>query len=515
MTLPFTTSKAIFKGNGVTTRFPFSFKVWDKTQLALHVTDPKGITCPATGWSVELSTSGGVITYTLESGPLPEGWSLVVLRDMPFTQNVDLITGTRFDPQVIEDAMDMATAERQQLREAMARAVILGPGADETPEELISRLLQAAHDAVAAALAAAASAVTAAADAAAADEASSHACKCASSAEVSRDVALSQNELINTLMAVELAKINALMAANKDDQLAAIAQSRAWATTPHGTPVRLHPHTREPEYSGMHWSEEARRAGLEEATDSKMGLAQFATALDIFNAANNRAITAFQYKQLEKMLEELADCVSTVSGPGLILKADATGNLHAWSLTLQRAVYKVGAFKLSPHSKNELPPGWYPRDGCRYLLSSPQGQALNSLSDAYKTVWSITIEGSGEDATINVPNAFDASGRGYFERPVDGVSRTVGSVELDALQSIDGRFSIESYMNAQGIYDNSLTGPFYSHRPSTGFTYHGAGPQVVGNSAVGFSAARVARTSTETRPSNSGMTPVIFLGVNP
>ena len=51
---------------------------------------------------VILTESGGTVTYTLEGKPLPEGYTLSIVRNMPFIQEDMYITGTRFNPEVIE-----------------------------------------------------------------------------------------------------------------------------------------------------------------------------------------------------------------------------------------------------------------------------------------------------------------------------------------------------------------------------------------------------------------------------
>ncbi len=142
------TSKAIFQGNNVTTNFPFTFKVWDASQLTVEVTNPQGFTQQATSWTVELTDNGGTVTYLHGESPLPEGYKLTILRHMPFTQEVDLITGTRFDPQVIEDALDKATAERQQLFEAVERSIKTLPTDTKNPDELLTEIREGAAHAV-------------------------------------------------------------------------------------------------------------------------------------------------------------------------------------------------------------------------------------------------------------------------------------------------------------------------------------------------------------------------------
>ena len=148
MTLETTVSKAVYTGNGATTEFPFSFKVWDEDQILVSVTDAQGYVQETGEYSVTLSAGGGTVSYLHEGAPLPMGWKLALTRDMPFTQEDDYITGTRFDPEVIETALDKATAERQQLREQLQRAVILPPTSDETPEDMAQELLRARDEAV-------------------------------------------------------------------------------------------------------------------------------------------------------------------------------------------------------------------------------------------------------------------------------------------------------------------------------------------------------------------------------
>lgn len=146
MTLETTVSKAVYTGNGATTEFPFSFKVWDEDQILVSVTDTQGYVQETGEYSVTLSVGGGTVFYLHDGAPLPSGWKLAITRDMPFTQEDDYITGTRFDPEVIETALDKATAERQQLREQLQRAVILPPTSDETPEDMAQELLRARDD---------------------------------------------------------------------------------------------------------------------------------------------------------------------------------------------------------------------------------------------------------------------------------------------------------------------------------------------------------------------------------
>ncbi len=142
-------SKAVFEGNGIATEFPFAFKVWDETQLIVELTDLNDITTTVSNWTANLTNSGGSVTYIYEGAPLPIGYKLAILRNMPFKQEVDLISGTRFDPQVIEDALDKATAERQQLKEHVDRAVAIAASvAGDNKYELSDSIFTAASEAI-------------------------------------------------------------------------------------------------------------------------------------------------------------------------------------------------------------------------------------------------------------------------------------------------------------------------------------------------------------------------------
>ena len=143
MTMPYSASRALFLGNGAATQFPFSFRVWDESQLVVSLTSPQGKTSRATGWTATLTGTGGTLSYLHEGAPLPAGWKLSIVRNMPFVQNIDLIPGTRFDPEVIETALDQAAAERQQLLEQLSRAVIMPP---TSPRSLVDTLESAASE---------------------------------------------------------------------------------------------------------------------------------------------------------------------------------------------------------------------------------------------------------------------------------------------------------------------------------------------------------------------------------
>ncbi len=219
-------SKAIFQGNGVATEFPFSFKVWEPSQLIVSIIDSHNSETIVTDWSLTLSDHGGTITYLHEGQALAKGYTLVILRHMPFTQNVDLVTGTRFDPQVIEDALDKATAERQQLFEAMGRSIKIGPASSFTADDLLSEIFSARAESFASATSANKSANDATKHAANAKEHANHAKteadRAASTTSIPDDVTITKNENNEfSVLTTSISDIPALSLTPTADQIAA------------------------------------------------------------------------------------------------------------------------------------------------------------------------------------------------------------------------------------------------------------------------------------------------------
>ncbi len=139
-------SKAVFEGNGAATQFPFEFKVWDTTQLRVEITTPYFNAYFVDNWTATLTATGGVVSYVHEGAPLPAGYIISIIRDMPFLQETDLVNGTRFDPEVMETQLDKAAAERQQLREAVSQTLKIPYGSNQSSEDFIKDFLEAKAD---------------------------------------------------------------------------------------------------------------------------------------------------------------------------------------------------------------------------------------------------------------------------------------------------------------------------------------------------------------------------------
>ena len=135
MSLENSTSKVIYQGNGSTKVFSFTFKVWEPSQVRVMLSDANGLESDVTlQTSVSMSATGGTVTF----GTAPaEGTTLAILRQMPFVQEDVYISGTRFDPHEIEEALDIACAERQELKERADRHLTVPATSSKTPQQVM------------------------------------------------------------------------------------------------------------------------------------------------------------------------------------------------------------------------------------------------------------------------------------------------------------------------------------------------------------------------------------------
>ncbi|EPL8678327.1 hypothetical protein N0P70_004287 [Klebsiella michiganensis] len=105
-----------YTGNGVTTSFPYTFRIFTKTDLMVQVVDLNeniSVLILDTDYSVTGagSYSGGSVVL---SSPLANGWQISISRELPATQETDLRNQGKFFAEVHEDAFDKLTMLIQQ-----------------------------------------------------------------------------------------------------------------------------------------------------------------------------------------------------------------------------------------------------------------------------------------------------------------------------------------------------------------------------------------------------------------
>ncbi|ECL6033176.1 phage tail protein [Salmonella enterica] len=105
-----------YTGNGVTTSFPYTFRIFKKSDLVVQVVDlNENITELILDTDYTVSGAGG---YTggnvVLAAPLNNGYQISISRDLPVTQETDLRNQGKFFAEVHEDAFDKLTMLIQQ-----------------------------------------------------------------------------------------------------------------------------------------------------------------------------------------------------------------------------------------------------------------------------------------------------------------------------------------------------------------------------------------------------------------
>lgn len=106
-----------YTGNGVTTSFPYTFRIFKKTDLAVSVVDlSENIIVLVLDTDYTVTNAGGynggnVVLTT----PLATGWQISIDRELEPTQETDLRSQGKFFAEVHEDAFDKLTMLIQQV----------------------------------------------------------------------------------------------------------------------------------------------------------------------------------------------------------------------------------------------------------------------------------------------------------------------------------------------------------------------------------------------------------------
>ena len=159
--------------NGVTTAFPFAFKVFSATDVRVVLADAAGAESDlvlGTHYAVALNADqdanpGGTVTTT---AAYATGYTLTLTSGLQNLQPVTLTNNGGFYPTVIKNALDRLTILVQQLAEQVSRAVKVSISSATAPDSLIASLLTAVSSALTYSNNASASATAAASSASAA-----------------------------------------------------------------------------------------------------------------------------------------------------------------------------------------------------------------------------------------------------------------------------------------------------------------------------------------------------------
>ena len=143
-----------FIGNGTAATFPFTFKVFQASDLEVVkltvATNVETILVLNTDFTAVVnedqnSNPGG--TITLSAGALATGYNLVITSDIENLQPTDLTNQGGFYPEVITDALDRSTIQIQQLQEAVDRSAKLPITSSADADALVADIVRLADSA--------------------------------------------------------------------------------------------------------------------------------------------------------------------------------------------------------------------------------------------------------------------------------------------------------------------------------------------------------------------------------
>ncbi len=128
MTVSSTSSRVVYDGNGVTTAWPFAFKIKSSADIVVIYTDADGVDTTlsygsqytATGFD---SDAGGTVTYPTSGSPIALGTTLTIYRSVSPTQPTSISNQGAMWPAVIEAALDRLTYIVQGFLDSAARSI--------------------------------------------------------------------------------------------------------------------------------------------------------------------------------------------------------------------------------------------------------------------------------------------------------------------------------------------------------------------------------------------------------
>ena len=129
MTISSTTVKNSYSGDGSTTTFTYTFKIFQDSDIQVIIRSSTGtetIKTLTTHYTVTGAGVAGGGTVVFTSGNIPTSTQTVVLRrNLPQTQSIDYIANDPFPAESHEEGLDRAMMAVQQLQEEVTRSIKL------------------------------------------------------------------------------------------------------------------------------------------------------------------------------------------------------------------------------------------------------------------------------------------------------------------------------------------------------------------------------------------------------
>lgn len=124
MTVQKDLTKNIYVGNGSTKIFPFTFECPSEhpEYIKVYLTQDDGTAQATSDYLLDMSTRQ--ITYPSSGAALPEGKKLVIMRELPLQQQMNLVNNGPYFAEDIETAFDECVMMLQQQGERLDRSLM-------------------------------------------------------------------------------------------------------------------------------------------------------------------------------------------------------------------------------------------------------------------------------------------------------------------------------------------------------------------------------------------------------
>lgn len=147
------TTKNLYRGNGSTLSYPVTYPFYEAENLLVLVAvgEVEETLSLGADYSVAINMdgSGGTVTFT-SAERVPAGCTIAIMLNMALVQELDLSAVSRIDTESLEQELDKQVQYIQQMSEGLSRAVKTNATSEISPDRLVSSLLAARDESVAA-----------------------------------------------------------------------------------------------------------------------------------------------------------------------------------------------------------------------------------------------------------------------------------------------------------------------------------------------------------------------------
>lgn len=130
MTVQKDVTKNIYVGNGSTRTFPFTFEcpAEHPEYIKVYLMQDDGTALATSDYQLDMDTRQ--ITYPSSGTALPEGKKLVIMRELPLQQMMNLVNNGPYFAEDVETAFDENVMAMQQIAEKLNRSIIMSVDID-------------------------------------------------------------------------------------------------------------------------------------------------------------------------------------------------------------------------------------------------------------------------------------------------------------------------------------------------------------------------------------------------